>query len=239
MSKKVSCQTYFSLDPHLQPIRQILTPGSRTPAAPPLLRSTLRPVPSRPLTSHSLHLNFTTMGGLISRLFSGLRREARVCLLGLDGAGKTTMLYKLKLGESVRTIPTIGFNVETVKYKKLEMNMWDVGGQKKLRPLWHHYFTGCTGLIYVVDSADDERIEEAAEELHAVLNNELMRDVSVLVVANKQDLPQAVDCRDLVKGLGLDNLRTRDWRIEPCVATRGEGVWEGMDWLVDSLNKRV
>lgn len=75
-------------------------------------------------------------------------------MLGLDAAGKTTILYKLKLNDSVSTIPTVGFNVECVSYKNVKFNVWDVGGQDKIRPLWRHYYTGTQGLIFVVDSAD-------------------------------------------------------------------------------------
>lgn len=86
-------------------------------------------------------------------------------LVGLDAAGKTTILYKLKLGEIVTTIPTIGFNVETVEYKNICFTVWDVGGQDKIRPLWRHYFQNTQGLIFVVDSNDRERIVEAEKEL--------------------------------------------------------------------------
>lgn len=85
--------------------------------------------------------------------------------VGLDAAGKTTILYKLKLGEIVTTIPTIGFNVETVEYKNISFTVWDVGGQDKIRPLWRHYYQNTQGLIFVVDSSDTKRIAEAEQEL--------------------------------------------------------------------------
>ncbi|KAG8081150.1 hypothetical protein GUJ93_ZPchr0007g4372 [Zizania palustris] len=87
-----------------------------------------------------------------------------------DAAGKTTILYKLKLGEIVTTIPTIGFNVETVEYKNISFTVWDVGGQDKIRPLWRHYFQNTQGLIFVVDSNDRDRVVEARDELHRMLN---------------------------------------------------------------------
>ena len=82
------------------------------------------------------------MGMWMSSLFGSFfnAAPARVCMVGLDGAGKTTILYKLKLGEVVHTIPTIGFNVETLEYKNIKFTVWDVGGQHKLRPLWKHYY---------------------------------------------------------------------------------------------------
>lgn len=100
------------------------------------------------------------------------------------------ILYKLKLNQSVTTIPTVGFNVETVTYKNVKFNVWDVGGQDKIRPLWRHYYTGTQGLIFVVDSNDRDRIDEARTELHRIVNDREMRDALLLVFANKQDLPQ-------------------------------------------------
>eukprot|EP00662_Eupelagonemidae_sp_cell21_P001877 gene1877-19270_t len=96
------------------------------------------------------------MGGSISKLFASMfgKKEVRMLMVGLDAAGKTTILYKMKLGEIVTTIPTIGFNVETVEYKNIKFTMWDVGGQDKLRPLWRHYFQNTNGVIFVVDSND-------------------------------------------------------------------------------------
>ncbi|CEQ41283.1 SPOSA6832_02986, partial [Sporobolomyces salmonicolor] len=110
----------------------------------------------------------------------------RILMLGLDAAGKTTILYKLKLNQSVTTIPTVGFNVETVTYKNVKS---DVGGQDKIRPLWRHYYTGTQGLVFVVDSQDRERIDEARTELHKILNDREMKECLLLVFANKQDLP--------------------------------------------------
>ncbi len=112
------------------------------------------------------------MGLQISRMMERLfgKTEMRILMVGLDAAGKTTILYKLKLGEVVTTIPTIGFNVETVDYKNISFTVWDVGGQDKIRPLWRHYYQNTQGLIFVVDSNDRDRIEPAREELHKMIN---------------------------------------------------------------------
>ncbi|CAJ1452542.1 unnamed protein product [Effrenium voratum] len=129
------------------------------------------------------------MGLAFTKIWQRLigKTEMRILMVGLDAAGKTTILYKLKLGEVVTTIPTIGFNVETVEYKNLSFTVWDVGGQDKIRPLWRHYYQGTNGLIYVVDSNDRDRIEDAREELNKMLNEDEMRDAVLLVFANKQD----------------------------------------------------
>ncbi|KAL2241639.1 UNVERIFIED_CONTAM: ADP-ribosylation factor 1 [Sesamum indicum] len=153
------------------------------------------------------------MGLAFSRMLKALfaKREMRILMVGLDAAGKTTILYKLKLGEIITTIPTIGFNVETVEYKNVSFTVWDVGGQDKIRPLWRHYFQNTQGLIFVVDSNDRERITEARDELHRMLNEEDLRDATVLVFANKQDLPNAMTVPEVTDKLGLHSLRLRRW----------------------------
>merc|ERR1712038_1080590 len=130
----------------------------------------------------------------------------RILMVGLDAAGKTTVLYKLKLGEVVTTIPTIGFNVETVEYRNLSFTVWDVGGQDRIRKLWRHYFTGTNGIIYVVDSNDRDRTDVAREELMKMLSEDEMRDAVLLVFANKQDLPNAMTAAEVTQKLGLHEL---------------------------------
>uniref|UniRef100_A0A8C6TXY8 ADP-ribosylation factor 6 n=1 Tax=Neogobius melanostomus TaxID=47308 RepID=A0A8C6TXY8_9GOBI len=148
------------------------------------------------------------MGKVLSKIFGN--KEMRILMLGLDAAGKTTILYKLKLGQSVTTIPTVGFNVETVTYKNVKFNVWDVGGQDKIRPLWRHYYTGTQGLIFVVDCADRDRIDEARQELHRIINDREMRDAIILIFANKQDLPDAMKPHEIQEKLGLTRIRDRN-----------------------------
>jgi len=164
------------------------------------------------------------------------KTEMRILMVGLDAAGKTTILYKLKLGEVVTTIPTIGFNVETVEYKNISFTVWDVGGQDKIRPLWRHYYQGTNGLIFVVDSNDRDRAEDAREELTKMLNEDEMRDAVVLVFANKQDLPNAMPAAEVTEKLGLNSMRNRQWFIQSACATTGDGLYEGLDWLSRTLS---
>lgn len=169
------------------------------------------------------------MGKILSRLFAN--KQMRILMLGLDAAGKTTILYKLKLNDSVNTIPTVGFNVECVSYKNVKFNVWDVGGQDKIRPLWRHYYTGTQGLIFVVDSADTDRLDEARQELHKIITDREMKDAVVLVFANKQDQKEAMKPEQLQDRLGLNTLKDRIWYIQPCSATKGDGLYEGLVWL--------
>ncbi|WOL03607.1 small GTPase superfamily, Rab type [Canna indica] len=178
-----------------------------------------------------------TFGKLFSRLFA--KKEMRILMVGLDAAGKTTILYKLKLGEIVTTIPTIGFNVETVEYKNISFTVWDVGGQDKIRPLWRHYFQNTQGLIFVVDSNDRDRVVEARDELHRMLNEDELRDAVLLVFANKQDLPNAMNAAEITDKLGLHSLRQRHWYIQSTCATSGEGLYEGLDWLSNNIASKA
>lgn len=179
------------------------------------------------------------MGNAFVSIFKNLfgKRDMRILMVGLDAAGKTTILYKLKLGEIVTTIPTIGFNVETVEYKNISFTVWDVGGQDKIRPLWRHYFQNTQGLIFVVDSNDRERIGEAKDELMRMLTEDELRDAVLLILANKQDLPNAMNAAEITDKLGLHSLRSRHWYIQSTCATSGDGLFEGLDWLSNQMKR--
>jgi len=181
------------------------------------------------------------MGQTFTSLFKSLfgKTDVRILMVGLDAAGKTTILYKLKLGEIVTTIPTIGFNVETVEYKNIKFTMWDVGGQDKLRPLWRHYFQNTNGVIFVVDSNDKDRVAQARDELHKMLSEDELRNAVLLVFANKQDLPNAMTTAEVTDKLGLHSLRQRNWFIQGCCATSGEGLYEGLDWMSVNIKKAL
>ncbi|KAG2173820.1 hypothetical protein INT43_005240 [Umbelopsis isabellina] len=193
------------------------------------------------------------MGANVSKALGKIfgNKEMRILMLGLDAAGKTTILYKLKLNQSVTTIPTVGFNVESVTYKNVKFNVshlerycgivigvWDVGGQDKIRNLWRHYYTGTQGLIFVVDSQDRDRIDEAKQELHRIISDREMKDCLLLVFANKQDLPGAMSPAELTERLGLHKMRDRAWYVHPSCATTGEGLFEGLNWLSQNVKSK-
>lgn len=156
-------------------------------------------------------------------------------MVGLDAAGKTTILYKLKIGEIVTTIPTIGFNVETLEYKNINFTVWDIGGQDKIRPLWRHYFQNTQGMIFVVDSSDRSRIDEASAELKNMLAEPELEEAVLLVFANKQDLPNSMLATEIVEKLKLSGIRQRKWFIQSTCAIQGYGLYEGLDWLSTQL----
>ena len=178
------------------------------------------------------------MGLAISKLIDKLfiKRKARVLMLGLDAAGKTTILYKLKLGKVVRSIPTIGFNVETIKFKKTEFIVWDVRGQDPSRPIWKHYYKNAEALIFVVDSSDQNRIDRARMELHKMLDDEDLKDVILLVFANKQDIA-VMDMKEIIEKMDLKSIKERPWHFQGTSAITGQGLVEGLTWLDKNLTQ--
>ncbi|KAF0700324.1 Aste57867_9137 [Aphanomyces stellatus] len=153
-------------------------------------------------------------------------KKRRIILVGLDAAGKTTILYQLKLGTRVQTISTIGFNVETVRHKGVEFTVWDLFSQEKARPLWRYYFAGTDAVVFVVDANDRDRMELATDELHRMFDNDDLRDAKLLVYANKQDLSGAMWPADVADAMRLPafTARKREWIIQPCSAVTGEGI---------------
>merc|ERR1712070_1026669 len=180
------------------------------------------------------------MGGIFAKVLDRIvsKQAMKMVMVGLDAAGKTTVLYNLKLGEVVTTMPTIGFNVETVEYKNISFTVWDIGGQDKIRKLWRYYYQNTQGLIFVVDSNDRDRIEDAREELMKMLSEDEMRDAVLLVLANKQDLPNSMTAAEVTEKLGLQSVRTRQWFIQSTCATTGDGLYEGLDWMSRTLMAR-
>ncbi len=178
------------------------------------------------------------MGFLWSKVWNKVfeKKQVRILMLGLDAAGKTTTMYRIKINETVKTIPTIGFNVEEMNYKNLKMIMWDIGGQGKLMELLKHYYEGTDALIYVVDSSDRERMEINYETLNKMLLEPELENSCVLVYANKQDLPGAMSAGEVAEALGLKNLK-RKWNVQGCSAIGGDGLQEGLDWVADVLSK--
>jgi len=179
------------------------------------------------------------MGGFMSyfqNLFGS--REMRILILGLDGAGKTTLLYRLQVGEVVTTIPTIGFNVEQVTYKNLKFQVWDLGGQTSIRPYWRCYYSNTDAVIYVVDSADRDRVGISKQELVSMLEEEELKNAILVVLANKQDIEGAMSVTEVHQALGLEALKNRTFQIFKASATKGEGLDESMEWLSNALQNR-
>ncbi|KAJ8300963.1 hypothetical protein KUTeg_022482 [Tegillarca granosa] len=175
---------------------------------------------------------------LLRKLRSGEGQELRILLLGLDNAGKTTILKSLASEDVTHITPTQGFNIKSVVQDRFKLNVWDIGGQRKIRPYWRNYFENTDVLIFVVDSSDMKRREEAATELQELLEDDKLMGVPVLVFANKQDLQFAKDAQDISEALELTKIRGRNWQIQGCSATTGEGLKDGLEWVQKIVSKK-
>jgi len=166
-------------------------------------------------------------------------KEVRILILGLDNAGKTTIVKKL-LGEDIHTVsPTLGFHIHTIAFNGFDLNIWDVGGQKSLRTYWKNYFESTDALIWVVDSSDTMRLTDCARELHQLLQEERLLGANLLVLANNQDLPGALDPDSIVQHLRLDKITTHHHKVLGCSAFTGENIIPGMEWLVEDVSSRL
>eukprot|EP00700_Malawimonas_jakobiformis_P002584 EC724500.1.p1 GENE.EC724500.1~~EC724500.1.p1 ORF type:complete len:180 (+),score=40.56 EC724500.1:28-567(+) len=179
------------------------------------------------------------MSGLFDLIRSLMKKttEVRILMLGLDNAGKTTILRKLANEEISHIMPTQGFNVKQIVREKFELKVWDIGGQKTIRPYWRNYFERTDALVYVIDSADRRRLAETAAELQSLLDEDRLAGVPLLVFANKKDLLTAQSPGEIADALNLAGIRDRKWQIVACSAKTGEDLDKGMDWLMKNLNK--
>ncbi|KAJ8902891.1 hypothetical protein NDN08_006211 [Rhodosorus marinus] len=158
-------------------------------------------------------------------------------MLGLDNAGKTSILCRLiridrlKDGAHIKTVPTIGFNVETLELNNLQMQVWDLGGQSSIRPYWRSYYQKQEAIIFVVDSTDVDRLSIAKEELLSILEEEELQEAILCIFANKQDVRNALNAAAVAEALGLNAVDNRTWTIVGTSATKGTGLDEGLKWL--------
>ena len=165
--------------------------------------------------------------------------DFKVKMFGLDDAGKTKILYILKLGTKVMTIPTIGFNVERIENESQEKNItiWDIGGNKMVRKLWKQYFCNTNGLIWVYDMSKKETYEESQNELKSILYEpDIKSDIPLLIIANKSDLnKEGNSINDYINAI-QDCLSNRPYFIKECNYDDLDSYKDGLDWLYNNMN---
>lgn len=195
---------------------------------------------------------------LVTSLYASFTRqeEYSVLVLGLDNAGKTTLLEQLKHRYSLRArkeanggdpgttnladakiLPTVGQNVGRIKYDKVMLKLWDLGGQESLRELWDKYFYDAHAVVFVVDSTDRARMEECRDELEKIISSDVMEGTPVLMLANKQDRDECMEVEDIKEIFNkiAEKMDARDSRVLPICALDGSGVDEATEWLVSRL----
>lgn len=166
-------------------------------------------------------------------------KEIRILVLGLDNAGKTTIMRRMN-GDPIDTIsPTLGFNISTLEFDGYKVNFWDIGGQRTIRPYWRNYFEQTDGIVWVVDSADRERMNDCANELKGLLKEDRLAGASLLVFANKQDIEGALSGEQIQDALQLGLLTTHHWAIKPCSAVTGDNLLDGLQWLIQDIASHI
>jgi ADP-ribosylation factor-like protein 2 len=166
-------------------------------------------------------------------------KEMRVLFLGLDNAGKSSVI-KAFMHQSIDDLsPTLGFEIKTVECQGYRLSCWDVGGQSTIRAYWRNYFEATDGVVWVVDSTDRERLSLCKKELDSILQQERLVSASLLIFVNKQDIGGALSCTEIREHLELDRIQKRHWAIVPCSAANRSGVEEGISWLVNDIGSRL
>jgi len=170
------------------------------------------------------------------------KKHAKIIILGLDYAGKTSILYRMKHNPHRKTnnslhpsVPTVGFNAEVVKYTvgntKVVFTMFDIGALFfKTKQLAKHYLEENQAIVFVIDSCCRDRLAEVRETMHRALENILVQNCKLLVFANKQDIAGACTCEEMTELLNLKAIK-QEWKIQPCSAKDGSGIYEGLAWL--------
>ena len=166
-------------------------------------------------------------------------KEMRILILGLDNAGKTTIIKRFN-SEDVNSIsPTVGFNIKTLFFKGFTLCIWDIGGQKSIRTYWRNFFEKTDGLIWVIDSSDVERLENCKNELHDMLKQEKLRGASLLIFYNKSDIKGSVSLEEISSFLELEKIHSRNWAIMPSSGISGSGLKQGITWIVSDISERI
>ncbi|CAG2235359.1 ARF1_2 [Mytilus edulis] len=170
---------------------------------------------------------------------SSKKNPLTILLLGLDDAGKTALSYKIQNRNSL-TMPTIGFNIHTIHpLKGVHFNLFDIGGGEKVKVTWKQYYRDAAGILFVVDSIDKGRLQEAKEALHQyIVNCETAANIPIGILANKQDVQNALNKSDISCELGLHQLTNRKWFVNGVSAKTGDGLLESMKLMSDTIKKK-
>lgn len=186
---------------------------------------------------------FTLLSGLWKYLFQ--KDEYCILILGLDNAGKSTLLEQIKriYGNNYSGLPfekiktTIGLNIGKITVNHVKLIFWDLGGQQELQSLWDKYYEECHGIIYVIDSSDEKRLEESHKAFESVMHDSHMEGIPLLILSNKQDLQTSIDV-EAIKSVFDGNssgIGQREYYIQPTSALNGDGISAGISWLVQMV----
>jgi len=187
---------------------------------------------------------FTLLIGLWKYLFDPV--EYTIPILGPEDAGKTTWLEKVKKLHNndglppEKIMPTVGLNIGKIKVGGALIRFWDLGGEKSLRPIWNKYIEDANALIYCVDASNPDKLEDAKETFDSLMSRRELELLPVLIVANKQDSEGAEDVNFIKNYFGIRDVQERgnECHVITCSAITGEGIKQGIDWLVNTLTSK-
>jgi small GTP-binding protein len=164
------------------------------------------------------------------------QKEAKIGIFGYNGAGKTSLLYRMVLGKAIQVIPTIGFNVDTFSLNGVKFTAWDVGGRGKIRALHHHYYAGLNAVVYIVDAVDTEIMPEAIDEFQRMTKEPQLQNCIFMLLGNKQDLPNALSMQEIERRFDVKSVNQTVYVQGVCV-TSSDGVHEAFHWLSEQLKQ--
>jgi len=155
-------------------------------------------------------------------------------LVGLQHSGKTTLVNVIAAGQFQEDmIPTVGFNMKKVSRGNVTIKLWDIGGQPRFRSMWERYCRGVNAIVYVVDAANPENFETAKKELHDLLSKPPLANIPVLVLGNKNDLPNAIGVDELCEKLDLNEINGREVCCYSISAKNQVNIDKTLEWLCE------
>ncbi|CBY19390.1 unnamed protein product [Oikopleura dioica] len=166
------------------------------------------------------------------------KEEMELSLVGLQYSGKTTFVNVIASGSYTEdTIPTVGFNMRKVQKGNVSIKIWDIGGQPRFRTMWERYCRGVNVIVYMVDAADHDKIEQTTRELHELLDKPSLQGMPVLVLGNKNDLPNALDVDSLTDKLNLDRIDDREVAVYTISCKNKNNLDVVLQWLTTKAKK--
>jgi small GTP-binding protein len=171
------------------------------------------------------------------KLFKSRTKQVNITICGLDKAGKTTIVRYLVSGEHKETVPTMGVNREVIDLPKLQMDVFDLGGQEDFRGMWPEVNEKSDGLIYVIDSADKFRLMQNKEVFYNIINTQIDQLIPVMMLLNKQDLADKIERSEFISTFELGKLENINWTVFETSALTGQGLYEAFKWFIDNFQE--
>jgi len=180
------------------------------------------------------------MLSMINRILDWFRslfwkEEIELTLVGLQSSGKTTFVNVIASGQFTEegSIPTVGFNMRKITKGNVTIKLWDIGGQPRFRSMWERYCRGVNAIVFMVDAADEEKLDAARNELTQLLDKQQLESIPVLVLGNKKDLPNALNEGELIERMNLSSIQNREICCYSISCKNKTNIDITLKWLID------